>query len=144
MTAVFSGGAAVASELIERAKDPTSIPELLATQLPRASNFYLTYFIIQGTTSAANNLLNYSDLFQYLFLGYAVDKTPRQKFSRYTSMKGMSWGKVFPKVRRILPPEPFNKEIIINLYSNIVCKLCYNWSVLFLDTTRFHLHVRLI
>ena len=36
VTAVFSGAAAVASELIERARNPTSIPELLARQLPRA------------------------------------------------------------------------------------------------------------
>ena len=99
VTAVFSGAAAVASELIERARNPTSIPELLARQLPRASNFYLTYFIIQGTTSAADNLLNHSDLLEDLICGYLFDRTPRQKFARYTSLKGMSWGKVFPKVR---------------------------------------------
>ncbi|KAI0832159.1 DUF221-domain-containing protein [Hypoxylon sp. FL0890] len=97
VTAVFSGAAAVVPELMKRVKDPTSVPELLARQLPKASNFYLTYFIIQGTTSAADNLLNYSDLLEYLFYDYFFDKTPRQKFSRYTSMKGIAWGKLFPK-----------------------------------------------
>ncbi|KAH9899068.1 hypothetical protein F4778DRAFT_742028 [Xylariomycetidae sp. FL2044] len=97
VTAVFSGAATVASQLADRIKDPTSIPELLAKQLPKSSNYYLTYFVIQGTTSAADNLLNYSDLLQYLLLDYFFDKTPRQKFSRYTSMKGIAWGKVFPK-----------------------------------------------
>ncbi|KAI8964160.1 DUF221-domain-containing protein [Daldinia sp. FL1419] len=97
VTAVFSGAAPVAAQLMERAKDPTSIPELLARQLPKASNFYLTYFIIQGTTSAADNLLNYSDLLSYLFYDYFFDNTPRKKFGRYTSMKGIAWGKLFPK-----------------------------------------------
>ncbi|KAI2471101.1 DUF221-domain-containing protein [Annulohypoxylon bovei var. microspora] len=97
VTAVFSGAAPVAKELMDRVKDPTSIPELLARQLPKASNFYLTYFIIQGTTSAADNLLNYSDLLSFLFCGYLFDKTPREKFNRYTSMKGIAWGKLFPK-----------------------------------------------
>ncbi|OTB12270.1 hypothetical protein K445DRAFT_25843 [Daldinia sp. EC12] len=97
VTTVFSGAAPVAAQLMERAKDPTSIPELLAKQLPKASNFYLTYFIIQGTTSAADNLLNYSDLLSYLFYDYFFDETPRQKFNRYTSMKGIAWGKLFPK-----------------------------------------------
>ncbi|KAI1139198.1 DUF221-domain-containing protein [Hypoxylon sp. FL0543] len=97
VTAVFSGAAAVAPELMKRLRDPTSVPELLARQLPKASNFYLTYFIIQGTTSAADNLLNYSDLLEYLFYDHFFDKTPRQKFSRYTSMKGIAWGKLFPK-----------------------------------------------
>ncbi|KAI1801214.1 DUF221-domain-containing protein [Daldinia bambusicola] len=97
VTTVFSGAAPVAAQLMERAKDPTSIPELLARQIPKASNFYLTYFIIQGTTSAADNLLNYSDLMSYLIYNYFFDKTPRQKFNRYTSMKGIAWGKLFPK-----------------------------------------------
>ncbi|KAI1453716.1 DUF221-domain-containing protein [Annulohypoxylon moriforme] len=86
VTAVFSGAAPVAKELMDRVKDPTSVPELLARQLPKASNFYLTYFIIQGTTSAADNLLNYSDLLSFLLCGYLFDKTPRQKFNRYTTI----------------------------------------------------------
>ncbi|KAK6953517.1 hypothetical protein Daesc_005822 [Daldinia eschscholtzii] len=105
VTTVFSGAAPVAAQLMEKAKDPTSIPELLAKQLPKASNFYLTYFIIQGTTSAADNLLNYSDLLSYLLYDYFFDKTPRQKFNRYTSMKGIAWGKLFPKY--LAPLEQF-------------------------------------
>ncbi|KAI1385784.1 DUF221-domain-containing protein [Hypoxylon trugodes] len=97
VTAVFSGAAAVSQELMRRVKDPTSVPELLARQLPKAANFYLTYFIVQGITSAADNLLNYSDLLSYLFYNYFFDKTPRQKFNRFTNMKGIAWGKLFPK-----------------------------------------------
>lgn len=65
--------------------------------MPKASNFYLTYFILQGTTSAADNLLNYSDLLEYLFYIKFWDKTPRQKFQHYSQMKGMNWGKWYPK-----------------------------------------------
>ncbi|KAH8890372.1 DUF221-domain-containing protein [Thozetella sp. PMI_491] len=97
VTAVFSGAATVFSQLLERAKNPTSVPELLARQLPKSSNYYITYFIIQGITTASDNLLNWTDLVQYLVFGWLFDKTPRQKFKRYTSMKGISWGKVFPK-----------------------------------------------
>ncbi|KAK6860523.1 hypothetical protein PG995_004159 [Apiospora arundinis] len=97
VTAVFSGAATVASQLLDKLKDPTSVPTLLARELPKSSNFYLTYFIIQGTTSAADNLLNYSDLLTYLIYDRLFDKTPRQKFNRFTSMKGIAWGKVFPK-----------------------------------------------
>ncbi|KAI0182784.1 hypothetical protein EV127DRAFT_402005 [Xylaria flabelliformis] len=97
VTAVFSGAATVASQLAEHLQDPASIPTLLARQLPKSSNYYLTYFIVQGTTSAADNILNYTSLLEYLFFDYLVDETPRQKFNRYTSMKGIAWGKVFPK-----------------------------------------------
>ncbi|KAI0395478.1 DUF221-domain-containing protein [Xylariaceae sp. FL0594] len=97
VTAVFSGAATVASQLAKGIQDPTSIPGLLARQLPKSSNYYLTYFVVQGTTTASDNLLNYSSLLQYLFSDYFFDKTPRQKFKRYTSMRGIAWGKVYPK-----------------------------------------------
>ncbi|KAI1817249.1 DUF221-domain-containing protein [Poronia punctata] len=97
VTAVFSGAATVASQIAEHIQDPTAIPELLARQLPKSSNYYLTYFIVQGTTSAADNILNYSSLLQFLFSYNLLDKTPRQKFKRYTSMRGIAWGKLYPK-----------------------------------------------
>ncbi|KAF2476442.1 DUF221-domain-containing protein [Lindgomyces ingoldianus] len=94
VTTLSSGAAAVVSQI---AQNPTSVPALLAKNLPTASNFYLTYFIVQGITSSSDNLLNYSDLLQYLFFDFFVDKTPRDKYNRYTSLRGIAWGKVFPK-----------------------------------------------
>ncbi|TGJ79497.1 hypothetical protein E0Z10_g9261 [Xylaria hypoxylon] len=93
VTAVFSGAATVASQLA----DVRAIPALLATQLPKSSNYYLTYFIVQGITSAADNLLDYSNVLDYLSVEYLINETPRQKFNRYTKMKGIAWGEVFPK-----------------------------------------------
>lgn len=98
VTAVFSSGATVFSQLVDKAKNPVSIPALLAKQLPTSSKYYLTYFIIQGITSSADNLLSWATLLQYIGFGWLFDKTPRQKFNRYTNMKGIAWGKVFPKV----------------------------------------------
>ncbi|RWA13651.1 hypothetical protein EKO27_g1445 [Xylaria grammica] len=77
--------------------DVRAIPVLLATQLPKSSNYYLTYFIVQGITSAADSLLNYSNVLDYLSVEYLIDETPRQKFKRYTNMKDTAWGDVFPK-----------------------------------------------
>jgi calcium permeable stress-gated cation channel len=94
VTTLSSGAAAVATRI---AQDPGSTPTLLARHLPQASNFYLAYILFQGTASAAKNLLNYSDLFEYLFYDKFVDKTPRDKYSRFTSMKNISWGSVYPK-----------------------------------------------
>ncbi|KAF2007232.1 DUF221-domain-containing protein [Amniculicola lignicola CBS 123094] len=89
-----SGASALVSQI---GTDPTSIPNLLAERLPRASNSYLTYFIVQGLTSSSDNLLNYSDLLSYLFFDTFFDKTPREKYNSHTSLKGIAWGKVFPK-----------------------------------------------
>ncbi len=131
VTAVFSGAATVFPELIERAKHPVSIPELLARQLPTSSNYYLTYFIVQGITSASDNLLNYFNLLQYLVFGWLFDKTPRQKFSRYTTMKSIAWGKVYPKVGHLLPHNPSSGGI--SLTASKVCKF-RNYRYDFLQT----------
>jgi len=94
VTTFSSGAAAVATKI---ARNPASAPDLLASSLPKASNFYLTYFILQGTTSAASNVLNYSDLFELLFYEWFWDKTPRQKFTTHAQMKGTPWASWYPK-----------------------------------------------
>ena len=94
VTTFSSGAAAVASQIIDQ---PSLAPTLLAQNLPKASNFYLSYFILQGTASAAKNILNYSDLFEYIAYDKFFDNTPRSKYSRYTKLKGISWGSVYPK-----------------------------------------------
>ncbi|OCT50030.1 hypothetical protein CLCR_06628 [Cladophialophora carrionii] len=94
ITTFSSGAAAVATKI---ANQPTSVPTLLAKNLPKASNFYLTYFVIQGLGTASKQLLNYSDLFSFLFFYKVLSKTPRQKFNTYTQMKGISWFNVYPK-----------------------------------------------
>ncbi|PVI00218.1 DUF221-domain-containing protein [Periconia macrospinosa] len=96
---IASGAAAVVSQI---ANNPSSVPTLLADKLPSAANSYLTYFIVQGLTSSSNNILNYSDLLSYLFYDRFFAKTPRQKYSIYTQLKGMAWGKLFPKYGNFL------------------------------------------
>ncbi|EME80365.1 uncharacterized protein MYCFIDRAFT_30871 [Pseudocercospora fijiensis CIRAD86] len=99
VTTFSSGAAAVATKI---AKDPKSAPDLLAESLPKASNFYLTYFILQGTTSAASNLLDYSETLEYLFYEYFWDKTPRDKFQTYAQMRGTPWAAWYPKFTNFL------------------------------------------
>ena len=99
ITTFSSGAAAVATKI---ARHPEQTANLLAQSLPKASNFYLTYFILQGTASAAQTVLNYSDLFEYLFYVYFWDKTPRQHFSTYAQMKGVPLASWYPKFTNFL------------------------------------------
>lgn len=99
ITTFSSGAAAVTAQI---AKDPKSAPRLLAESLPKASNFYITYFILQGLGSASSTIVNYSDLFEYLFYEYFWDKSPREKFQTYASMKGTPWASWYPKFTNFL------------------------------------------
>ncbi|KAI1620986.1 hypothetical protein EDD37DRAFT_140719 [Exophiala viscosa] len=94
ITTFSSGAAAVANKI---ANEPTKLPKLLAKNLPKASNFYLTYFIIQGLGTASQNIVNISGLASYLFFYYVMAKTPRQKFNAYAQMRNINWFNLYPK-----------------------------------------------
>jgi hypothetical protein len=93
VTTFASAATAVIPDLIN---DPKQAPELLAKKLPKASNFYLSYFIIYGFGQSTKNLMNWSGLFMNKFFSL-FEKTPRDKYERYTSMSGTGWGSWYPK-----------------------------------------------
>lgn len=72
------------------------IPTLLASSIPKASNFYLSYFVLQGLGVVSGTLLNLTGLVVFIILGKFLDNTPRKMYKRWTSLAGMSWGTVFP------------------------------------------------
>jgi hypothetical protein len=72
------------------------IPTMLASSIPKASNFYLSYFVLQGLGVVSGTLLNLSGLVIFIVLGKFLDKTPRKMYKRWTSLSSMSWGTVFP------------------------------------------------
>ena len=55
VTTFSSGAASVVQDII---KDHSSAMTLLAESLPKASNFYITYYILQGLGIAAGDLLS--------------------------------------------------------------------------------------
>ncbi|KAH0283919.1 DUF221-domain-containing protein [Aureobasidium namibiae CBS 147.97] len=72
------------------------IPTLLASSIPKASNFYLSYFVLQGLGVVSGTLLNLTGLVVFIVLGKFLDNTPRKMYKRWTSLSSMSWGTVFP------------------------------------------------
>ncbi|KAK5118880.1 hypothetical protein LTR62_000090 [Meristemomyces frigidus] len=94
ITTFSSGAASVATQIVQQ---PTQAPLLLAKNLPKASNFYISYFILFGLMTAALQLLNIVPLLFVLFLGKILDKTPRKMYNRYVSLTGIGWGSFYPK-----------------------------------------------
>jgi hypothetical protein len=78
--------------------DPSSVLMLLAKNLPKASNFYINYFILLGLSAAAGTLLNIGGFVVVVLLGRIMPgKTPRKIFDKLTKMSAPSWGSEFPK-----------------------------------------------
>ena len=72
--------------------NPSSAVGLLAENIPKANNFYLCYFILQGLGSVGGLLLGLVGLLLFFLLGKLLDKTPRKKYNRWISLAGIGWG----------------------------------------------------
>ncbi|KAK4989531.1 phosphate metabolism protein 7 [Elasticomyces elasticus] len=89
-------GSAASSAVGTILKNPTGIPTLLASQIPLASNFYLSYFILQGLGVVSSILLGLVGLVIFIVLGKLLDKTPRKMYKRWITLSYLGWGTVFP------------------------------------------------
>jgi len=98
VTTFASGAAATAQKIIN---EPQSATTLLAENLPKASNFFISYFIIQGLSIAASNLLSIGSLLTIVVLGRILDKSPRKMFDRYIKLTGQGWGALYPRIGNI-------------------------------------------
>lgn len=75
---------------------PADAPNLLATNLPKASNFYISYFVLQGLTISSGALLGVAGLILFRLLGKFLDSTPRKMYRRWSNLSALGWGTVFP------------------------------------------------
>lgn len=89
---------AITSVINQILKKPGMVLSLLAENLPKASNFYISYFILLGLASASGTLLNIGGFVVVVLLGRILPgKTPRKIFDSLTKLSAPSWGSEFPK-----------------------------------------------
>lgn len=73
-----------------------SVAAVLATNLPKSSNYFLSYLLLQAFSMSASEIAQVSGLIQRLMLSPILDKTPRQKYQRQLSVSVVQWGTVYP------------------------------------------------
>ncbi|CAB4256622.1 similar to Saccharomyces cerevisiae YOL084W PHM7 Protein of unknown function, expression is regulated by phosphate levels [Maudiozyma barnettii] len=79
-------------------KDPTSAMTLLAANLPKASNFYIVYFLLLGLTTPAGNLLQIVTFILSKIL-HVLDNSPRAKWTRYNVLSEPNYGVLYPAIQ---------------------------------------------
>ncbi|KAI4161347.1 MAG: hypothetical protein LQ342_004899 [Letrouitia transgressa] len=93
VTTLTSAASAAVFQIICK---PGDAPNLLATNLPKASNFYISYFVLQGLTISSGAVLGIAGLVVGKILSKILDTTPRKQYTRFASLAGLGWGTVFP------------------------------------------------
>jgi hypothetical protein len=77
-------------------KQVTSVPELLAENIPKASNYFFSYMILQAMSVSAGALVQIFGLVSWFILAPIFDNTARMKWARTTNLNQMQWGTFFP------------------------------------------------
>jgi calcium permeable stress-gated cation channel len=92
---VVTIASSVSSVVTQIVEDPSSALSLLSNNLPKSSNFFISYIILNGFTVSGGTLfqiVNFLIFYAFSFL----DKTARQKYNRYNGLGSMAWGTTYP------------------------------------------------
>jgi calcium permeable stress-gated cation channel len=76
--------------------NPSGITTLLATKLPRASNIYISYFIVQGLTVSSGVLSQVVGFIIFTLLYKFLSGTPRSLYTKWANLSAISWGSTLP------------------------------------------------
>ena len=87
---------AVSSTIVAIINDPGSVISLLSTSIPRASCFYLSYFVLQGLGVSTWILANTTGLFTTPLFAKALDSTPRKIWQTWNQLGDVGWGTLYP------------------------------------------------
>lgn len=86
-----------ASALVKQISDnPGSITSVLAQKLPTVSNFYISYFIVQGLTVSAGVISQVVGFVIFKILYKFLAGTPRKMYQKWANLSAISWGSTLP------------------------------------------------
>ncbi|KAI9643705.1 hypothetical protein NHQ30_008328 [Ciborinia camelliae] len=91
VTTITSAASAAFEKILE---NPTSVRSLLSQNLPKSSNFYVSYFILQGLAMSATRLVQLPALIRHLM--FQNEQNPRLMINKWHRIRVVHWGAVYP------------------------------------------------
>ena len=73
-----------------------SVPMTLATNLPKASNYFFSYLLLRCFSISASSLLQVGRLIGWCARARLRSTTPRQRWEQEKALPQMQWGTLFP------------------------------------------------
>ncbi|KAL6852142.1 DUF221 domain-containing protein [Trichoderma novae-zelandiae] len=136
---------AASTALVQIAQQPGQVFSILSSALPTASNFYISYFIVQGLTIATSVVTQVVGFFIFTLLYKLLAKTPRAMYKKWTSLSALSWGNLLPVYTNIAVISITYSVIapLILFWSTIgmgLFYLAYRYNILFVTETQIDTH----
>ncbi|PWW77382.1 DUF221-domain-containing protein [Tuber magnatum] len=139
---VVSISSGITTVFQQLADNIASAPSILAQNLPKASNFFFSYLLLQAFTVSGGAILQIATLFVQFILSPIVDSTARQKFTRATELAQMKWGTFFPVytnlacigiIYSIISP----LILVFNICTFSLFWMVYRYNLLYVHNFRF-------
>ncbi|KAK1699863.1 hypothetical protein BDP55DRAFT_626552 [Colletotrichum godetiae] len=92
----FTASAEKLAKNVEGLTNVTNILDLLADNLPRASNYFFSYMLLQALSVSSGTLLQIGAVLVWYILARILDSTARDKWKRNTTLSKIAWGQFFP------------------------------------------------
>lgn len=86
---------AVSGAIGDIIRNPLSAKDLLSANLPKSSNFYVSYFILQGLAMSATRMVHLGSLFRHQIMANTGDN-PRLKSRKFHRLRVIHWGAIYP------------------------------------------------
>lgn len=118
ITTFSSSAAAVVSDILN---NPLQAPTILASNLPKASNFYISYFLVQGLSVAASVISQAVGFVIFTLFYKFLTGTPRGLYTKWAKLSAISWGSTLPVYTCI--------TVIAIVYA-VIAPLCLGFSTL--------------
>ena len=93
---VVSISSGITTVIAQLSQSPQSVASILAQNLPKATNYFFSYMLLQALSTSAGALLQLTGLLGWFVLAPILDKTARQKWKRHVDLPQMQWGTFFP------------------------------------------------
>lgn len=118
ITTMTSSASAVAVAIKDHPEDATKI---LANNLPASSNFYISYFIVQGLTIATGVLTQVVGFVIFTLLYKFLASTPRALYTKWANLSAISWGSTLPVYTNI---------VVIAITYAVIAPLMLGWATI--------------
>lgn len=112
---------AALTALVQIVQNPTSVFDTLGQTLPMSSNFYISYFILQGLTIATGVITHVVGLFVFRLIYKFLASTPRAMYTKWTTLSAILWGSLLPIYTTI---------VIISIIYSVIAPIMLFWSTL--------------
>jgi hypothetical protein len=85
---------AISATLTTILENPSSAESILAHSIPKASNFYVSYFVLQGFAMSASRIVHLGSIFRFHIM--KGGSTPRATARQWHRLRRIRWGAVYP------------------------------------------------